>query len=165
MHDFVNLGDLRDASMPEANPALIDCRNWDNPRTLCHGEIDRQINACARALVTRGLVRGDRVAIFSLNRVELLIAYFAIMRAGFVAVPVNIKFPRETINFILDDALVKLAFCDAVGRPLLPLAVTTIGFDAPGSDGFDSLLDSGPFETVRPRPREIAMVLYTSGST
>lgn len=165
MHDFLNLGDLRDPSVPEANPALIDCRDWDNPRTLCHGEIDRQINACARALMTRGLIRGDRVAILSLNRTELLIAYFAIMRAGFVAVPVNIKFPRETINFILNDAQVKLAFCDAVGRPLLPLGVPTIGFDAPGSDGFDSFLDAGPFETVRPRPREIAMVLYTSGST
>ena len=45
MHDFVNLGDLRDVSMPETNPALIDCRDWDNPRTLSHGEIDRQINA------------------------------------------------------------------------------------------------------------------------
>ena len=166
MHDFVNLGDLRDPSASEANLALIDCRDWDNPRTLSHGEIDRQVNACARALIARGLVRGDRVAIFSLNRAELLIAYFAIMRAGFVAVPVNIKFPRETINFILNDAQVKLAFCDAVSRPLLPVGVPTIEFDTPGSDdGFDKILDPGPFETVRPQSGEVAMVLYTSGST
>jgi acyl-CoA synthetase (AMP-forming)/AMP-acid ligase II len=165
MHDFVNLGDLRDPSVPEANPALIDCRDWDNPSTLCHGDIDRQVDACARALITRGLARGARVAILSLNRAELLIAYFAIMRAGFVAVPVNIKFPRETIGFILNDAQVKLAFCDAVGRLLLPGDMPMIDFDSLGSDGFESFLDPGPFETVRPQRGEVAMVLYTSGST
>src|SRR5262245_53367916 len=123
MHDFVNLGNLRDPSTPESSPALIDCRDWENPRTLSHGDIDREVDACARGLVARGLVRGDRVAIFSLNRAELLIAYFATMRAGFVAVPGNIKFPRETIGFILEDAQVKLAFCDATSRSLLPADV------------------------------------------
>jgi acyl-CoA synthetase (AMP-forming)/AMP-acid ligase II len=165
MHDFVNLGDLRDPSTPGAKPALIDCRDWENPRTLSNDDIDRQVDACARGLVARGLVRGDRVAIFSLNRAELLIAYFAIMRAGFVAVPGNIKFPRETIGFILKDAQVKLAFCDATSRPLLPAGVPSVDFDARGSEGFIDFLDPGHFETVRPQPGEVAMVLYTSGST
>ena len=165
MHDFVNLGDLFDAATPEARPALIDCREWQNPRTLSHADIDRQVEACARALVGRGLVRGDCVGIFSLNRAELLIAYFAIMRAGFVAVPVNIKFSRETIDFIVQDAQIKLAFCDAIGRLLLAPNVPVIDFDATGRDGFASCLDPGPFETVHPRSGEIAMVLYTSGST
>ena len=119
MHDFFNLGDLGDPATPE-NVALIDCRDWENPRILSHGEFDRQVDACARAIAARGLARGDRVAILSLNRAEVLIAYFAIMRAGFVAVPANIKFPRETIAFVLDDAQIKFAFCDAAGRALLP---------------------------------------------
>jgi long-chain acyl-CoA synthetase len=132
---------------------------------LSHGDIDRQADACARGLAARGLARGDRVAILSLNRAEVLITYFAIMRAGFVAVPVNIKFPKETIGFILDDANVKLAFCDATGRALLPADVPRIDFDGSGRDGFATILDPGPFETMRPRPGEAAMVLYTSGST
>jgi acyl-CoA synthetase (AMP-forming)/AMP-acid ligase II len=136
--------ELLDPSKPEANPALIDCRDWENPRTLSHGEIDRQVDACARALVARGLVRGDRVGIFSLNRAELLIACFAVMRAGFVAVPANIKFPRETIDFILDDAQVRLAFCDATSRPLLSADMSVINFDAAGSDSFADFLDPGP---------------------
>ena len=77
------------------------------------------------------------------------------MRAGFVAVPGNIKFPRETIGFILKDAQVKLAFCDATSRPLLPADVPTVDFDARGSDGFADFLDPGPFETVRPQPGEV----------
>ena len=101
MHEPFNLGDLGDPATPDGDVALIDCRDWENPRILSHGEFDRQVNACARAIAARGLARGDRVAILSLNRAEVLIAYFAIMRAGFVAVPANIKFPRETIAFIL----------------------------------------------------------------
>ena len=128
MREFINLGDLRDPAIPETNPALIDCRDWESPHTLTHGDVDRQVNACARALVARGLARGQRIAILSHNRAEVLIAYFAIMRAGFVAVPVNIKFPREMIAFILGDAQVRLAFCDAMGRALLPADLPVVVF-------------------------------------
>jgi long-chain acyl-CoA synthetase len=165
MKDFVNLGDLRDSVIPETYPALIDCRRWESPITLSHGDIDRQADACARALASSGLARGDRVAILSLNRAEVLIAYFAIMRAGLVAVPTNIKFPRDTVRFIVGDAQIKLAFCDAAGRDILPEGTRTINFDDPGPDGFASFLDPGPFETVTPQRGETAMVLYTSGST
>ena len=132
MHEPFNLGDLGDPATPDGNVALIDCRDWENPRTLSHGEFDRQVDACARALAARGLARGDRVAILSLNRAEVLIAYFAIMRAGLVAVPANIKFPRETIAFILDDAQVKFAFCDATGRALLPAGMPAGRLRCPG---------------------------------
>src|SRR5262245_5072284 len=165
MEHFVNLGDLHDPKTPEANPALIDCRVWENPHTLSHGDINGQSDACARALTALGLARGDRVAILSLNRAEVLIAYFAIMRAGFVAVPTNIKFPRDTVRFIVDDAQIKVAFCDATGHDLLPASIRAINFDDPGSDGFARFVDPGLFETVVPRRGETAMVLYTSGST
>src|SRR5216684_8924920 len=148
MQEPFNLGDLGDPATPDGDVALIDCRNWENPRILSHGEFDRQVKACARAIAARGLTRGDRVAILSLNRAEVLIAYFAIMRAGSVAVPANIKFPRETIAFILDDAQVRLAFCDAAGRALLPTGMPVVDFDSSGPDGFASFLDPGPFETV-----------------
>ena len=94
--------------------------------------------------MARGLTRGDRIAILSLNRAEVLVAYFAIMRAGLVAIPTNIKFARETISFVLDDAKVRFAFCDTVGRALLPKQMPVVDFDSTGSDGFASFLDPGP---------------------
>jgi acyl-CoA synthetase (AMP-forming)/AMP-acid ligase II len=165
VRDLFNLGDLSDPTLPDTHPALIDCRDWNESRTLSHSEFDRQVDACARALAAKGLARGARIAILSLNGAELLVAYFAIMRAGLVAIPVNIKFPQETIAFVLADAEVRFAFCDKAGRALLPEKLPLVDFDDPGPDGFAAFLDPGPFEAVRPQPGEAAMVLYTSGST
>ena len=100
--------------------ALIDCLDWSGPREYTHGEIDRLADACARGLAGRGLRRGESVAILSANRAEFLIAYFGIMRAGLVAVPVNYKFPRDTIDFVLRDSGTRLVLCDRERRRAVP---------------------------------------------
>jgi len=165
MTSAVNLGDLLDRSAPAEKLALIDCREWDEPREYSHGELDRLARACARGLLRRGLERGDAVAILAGNRAEFLIAYFGIMRAGLVAVPVNIRFPQETVEFVLQDSAAKLVFVDRARRPLAPPDLPVIDFDATHGQGFGAFLDPGDFTAVKPRRDEPAMVLYTSGST
>jgi long-chain acyl-CoA synthetase len=118
-------------------------------------------NGVARALIKRGLQRGDRVALLSANRAEFIAAYYGIMRAGLVAVPVNFKFPRDMIHFIIGDAGARLVFCDAPRAADCPPGIASVTFGAP----FDAFLDPGPFEAVAPAPDEPAMFLYTSGST
>src|SRR3954468_860499 len=126
---LVNLGDLADPQKDPGAVALIDCLDWTHPREYTHGEIDRLADACARGLAQRGFKRGESIAILSANRAEFLIAYFGIMRAGLVAVPVNHKFPRDTIEFVLRDSGTKLAFCDAERRPAVPAGLPTVEFD------------------------------------
>jgi acyl-CoA synthetase (AMP-forming)/AMP-acid ligase II len=104
MTQSVNLGDLLDRSRPAGATALIDCLDWERPREYSHGEIDHLAKACARGLLARGLRRGDAVGILAGNRAELLIAYFGTMRAGLVSVPVNHKFPPQTVEFVLRDS-------------------------------------------------------------
>ena len=161
----VNLGDLVDRSRPTSATALIDCLDWERPREYSHGEIDQLAKACARGLLARGLRRGDAVGILAGNRAEFLIAYFGTMRAGLVSVPVNHKFPRETVEFVLRDSGAKLVFCDGERRARVPAGIPVVDFDSTAADGFEALLDHGEFAAVRPEPRETAMVLYTSGST
>jgi acyl-CoA synthetase (AMP-forming)/AMP-acid ligase II len=122
-------------------------------------------NGVARALAARGLARGERVAILSANRAEFLTAYFGILRAGLVAVPVNFKFPPATIDFILRDAGARLVFCDPPRRENCPADVPVVCFGGDGAESFDRFLDPGPFDAVTPAPDEPAMFLYTSGST
>src|SRR5499426_3011557 len=151
MPRFTNLGDLirRDRDLDKV--AIID--------------LDGMPNGVARALCARGIARGERVAIISANRAEYLAAYYGIMRAGLIAVPVSFKFPRPTIHFILRDAAAKLVFCDMPRAPDCPPDIAAVHFGDEGASGFDRFLDGGPFDAIVPRPREPAMFLYTSGST
>src|SRR5712671_7565225 len=165
MARFTNLGDLivRDRDLDKV--AVIDLGGENVPREFTYAQLDAMSNSVARALLACGLKRGERVAILSANRAEFLGAYFGIMRAGLVAVPVNFKFPRQTIHFILADAGTKLVFCDTLRCRDVPPGIPSVHFGDDGPDGFDRFLDPGPFEAVVPGPREPAMFLYTSGST
>ena len=158
---FVNLGDLIPRNRDLAKTAIVDLGGEQQPREFSFAQLDAMANGVARSLAKRGLKRGDRVAILSLNRAEFLAAYYGIMRAGLVAVPVNFKFPRETIQFILRDADAKFIFCDAPRAQDCPPGIAAVTFGAT----FDAFLDSGPFEAIVPAPAEPAMFLYTSGST
>ncbi len=164
MAHFQNLGDLVVRSRDLSKIAIVDLGGRQVPREFTFLELDAMSMAVARALSKRGLARGDRVAILSANRAEYLAAYYGIMRAGLVAVPVNYRFPRTTIHFILDDCGAKLVFCDPRRRddcPEMPVVV----FGAEGSESFDAFLEPGEFKSVVAAPNEPAMFLYTSGST
>src|ERR1700730_10153944 len=164
MTAFTNLGDLipRDRALDKI--AIIDL-GGRLAREVSYGRLDALANGVARALGARGFARGERVAILSANRAEYLAAYYGIMRAGLVAVPVSFKFPRSTIHFILRDADAKLVFCDVARAPDCPPDIPGVHFSDEGAKSFDRFLDGGPFDAIVPRPREPAMFLYTSGST
>jgi long-chain acyl-CoA synthetase len=165
MSGFYNLGDLIPRDRDLGKTAIIDLGGETAPRQFSYAALDEMAMGVARALTVRGLKRGERIAILSANRAEYLAAYYGIMRAGFVAVPVNFKFPPATIDFILRDSGAKLVFCDPARRSVCPEDIPVVCFGAHGSESFEAFLDRGPFETVVPDPNEPAMFLYTSGST
>jgi len=183
MHQPCNLGALIDPALLAADdaagrstassrlaliePATHPVRQWTYP------QLDALFNATARGLTRRagalGLARGDRIAILAANSAEFLAVAFGAMRAGFVCVPINYRFPQETIAYIAADSGAKLVFCDAARREQVPAGLPRVEFGAAGPDGFDALLDPGPFTPVEPTlidgMREPAIFLYTSGST
>lgn len=162
--ELVNLGDLTERNGDPAKTALIDLQPGGIAE-YSHGDIDHGAMAVARGLIGRGCRRGQRIAIVSANRAEYLIAYFGIMRAGLVAVPVNFKLPVETMRYILADCGAVMVFADGVRRKACPDGLPVVEFGAGGEDGFDEFLDPGEFETVKPDGGEPAMFLYTSGSS
>jgi long-chain acyl-CoA synthetase len=167
MTSFTNLGDLigRDRDLDKI--AIIGLGGEQAPREFSYRRLDGMANGVARALRGRGrgLGRGERVAILSANRAEFLAAYFGILRAGLVAVPVNFKFPPATIEFIVRDAGAKLVFCDPPRREDCPADIPVVCFGCDGAESFDAFLDPGAFDAVTPAADEPAMFLYTSGST
>jgi acyl-CoA synthetase (AMP-forming)/AMP-acid ligase II len=165
MFGFTNLGDLVDRDCDLSKVAVVDLGGEQAPREFTFGDLNDMANGVARALAKRGLTRGDRVAILATNRAEYLAAYYGIMRAGLIAVPVNFRFPRQTIHFIIQDAGAKLIFCDRARRADCPDGLPVVCFGDEGAESFDRFLDAGAFDAFLPRPDEPAMFLYTSGST
>src|ERR1700719_5054320 len=161
MTGFTNLGDLIPRDRDLAKIAIIDLCGEHGPREFAFAQLDAMANGVARALAKHGLKRGDRVALLAANCAEYIAAYYGIMRSGLVAVPVNFKFPRDTIHFIIRDSGAKIVFCDAPRAADCPTDIPSVTFGAP----FDAFLDPGPFDAVTPAKDEPAMFLYTSGST
>ncbi|WP_413738343.1 class I adenylate-forming enzyme family protein [Sodalis sp. RH21] len=161
----LNLGDLIDRNGDLRREAIIDLRDVNRPRHWSHGQIDELAGGVARYLSDLGLPRGSTVAIASLNRAEYIAAYFGIMRAGLVAVPLNIKVPLDTLGYLLADAQIRLAFVDGERHEILQGKLPLVNFDGDGAEGFRQCITPQAFDTARPRPEDVAMILYTSGST
>jgi acyl-CoA synthetase (AMP-forming)/AMP-acid ligase II len=140
-------------------PALVE-----GDRTLTWRELRAAAAGVAACLAGRGVERGDRVAVYSRNRIEVLVSYFALAYLGAPFVPVNHATPAAEYREIhrrLDIAHV-LGEADALGR-LDVLADLTTPFE---HDDFQRAMAS---DTPPPTPvtdlADILTVLLTSGTT
>jgi long-chain acyl-CoA synthetase len=82
--------------------ALAACRFMG--RTMSFGELDRQSRALAAWLQSRGLARGDRVALMMPNLPQYPVAAMAVLRAGMVVVNVNPQFGAHDLGHQLRDS-------------------------------------------------------------
>jgi long-chain acyl-CoA synthetase len=155
-----NLADLvtRQAEGKPDGLALVQPR--PSRRTMTWAELDRRVNAVAAGLSAHGLVAGQRIAICGPNSIEFVVAYLAILRAGYVAVPIN---PESTINELrrmINDSGARVLFT-AANQPLE--GVHQIGLTA---QALDELSEAAAQPVSSPRdPEALAVLLYTAGSS
>jgi fatty-acyl-CoA synthase len=94
-------------------PALIFCGS-----TLSYAALLARVEALAGYLTQRlGVQRGDRVLLMSQNCPQYVAAYYGIMRAGGVVVPVNAMCTQSEIRYYLQDSGARVAM---VAQELLP---------------------------------------------
>lgn len=68
------------------------------------GELEQRSNRLAHALRRRELARGDRLAFFLANRVEVIDLWLAAVKLGLVLVPINVLYRERELRHILSDA-------------------------------------------------------------
>jgi acetyl-CoA synthetase len=131
----------------------------------------------ANVLKADGLVRGDRVAVFLSQSLELPIAHLAAFRSGMVSIPLFALFGEDALEFRISNSGAKAIVTDAAGyeklakiRDRLPdlKSVYVIGDTAPaGTKAFWPQLKaaSADFATVDTSADDPALIIYTSGTT
>ncbi len=62
-------------------------------------EFDRKANRFANLLLSRGIKKGDKVAILLMNCLEWLPIYFGVLKAGALAVPLNYRYTSDEIKY------------------------------------------------------------------
>lgn len=65
---------------------------------------DEKANRFAQLLISRGVKKGDKVAILLMNCLEWLPIYFGILKIGALAVPMNFRYSAEEIQYCIDLA-------------------------------------------------------------
>ncbi len=132
-------------------------------RLWSFAELRQRVGHIAAALRARH-APGERVAIVSENRPEIVELLFAIWAAGLVAVPVNFKLHAREVRQIVDDAGAACVFASPAlaGDLRAALPCTVIAMDSPA---YAALLDPAPFVMAPAAPDALAWLFYTSGTT
>lgn len=148
-------------------------------------QLQHQAAQLARHLQAQGLQRGDRVALFMDNRVEMAVAVWAVLQAGGVFMPINPLTKADKLAYMLNDARARLLLTQdtLAGVWQAALAHNTsvelawvcgggvaaqqahVHTDARAqawpatNDGAEPPLDAGLID------QDLAAIIYTSGST
>src|SRR6201991_78908 len=75
---------------------------------VSYAELDERSARLATLLSARGIEPGDRVGVMLPNVPEFPIAYYGVLRAGGVVVPMNVLLKRREIAYYLEDSGAKL---------------------------------------------------------
>ena len=144
---------------------------WGEER-LSFAELQAHSDRLARALVARGIAKGDRIGIAMRNSSSWIVAYMAALKAGGVATLINGWWRAEELDHALTLVTPALIFADPERAQRISAtgggwAVETIDIDQPIATAMAALLAKGDDAVELPTisPDDHATILFTSGST
>ena len=140
-------------------------------RSLTFSEYNSRVNRLVNALIARGLRKGDRLGILSTNRFEIVEAYGAAEKAGFIAVPLNFRSQRSDAEYIVRHAelsaiVVQKDFLEIVEN--LPIEHYLIfAPDGDQSSSYETALAAshGDEPEFVSAPDDVVFMMYTGGTT
>ena len=146
-------------------------------KEITWGEFNVQANRFANLLLSRGVKKGDKIAILLMNCIEWLPIYFGILKTGAIAVPLNFRYTADEIKYCCKLAEVDgIVFgpeftgrmeeiCDRMPRVRLMLYA---GEDCPSfAESYDELIEycSSRTPQIDIKDSDDAAIYFSSGTT
>ena len=101
-----------------------------NGKTTDFATFDKLSDAVAANLQASGIVKGDRIGLYCINSDFFAIAYFGIVKAGAIVVPINLLLNPKEVAYILNDSGARALIYFEAFTP----AINAIRADLPGID-------------------------------
>ena len=158
--------------------------------TLSYAELESRANRLAQYLISQGIGPEIFVGVALERSVEVIVAFYAVMKTGAAYVPLDIDYPKERIEWIVGDSAMNVLltheslrerFADT-GVPVIALDVPPVGAVLARDKGTEdirsiasnlivglpprpSTAPTGLHRTLTIHPDNLAYLIYTSGST
>ncbi|MEV4702848.1 long-chain fatty acid--CoA ligase [Actinoplanes sp. NPDC049316] len=143
--------------------------------TMTYAELDTRSDAVAAGLIERGVRPGDRVALQLPNIPEYPVAYYGILKAGAVAVPLSVLLKAREVAYEIADAGVRLLItwvgaAEEAAKAAADCGLTAVhvvGLAGDPARAFATLQKpvSGRLPLHETEPGDTAAIVYTSGTT
>jgi long-chain acyl-CoA synthetase len=139
---------------------------------ISYEELGKQIDLLASKLFSYGLKKGDKVALFSQNMPNWVVAYFAVVSKGLIIVPVLPDFTRDELENVMTHSEAKVLItseklkskAEGLVLPDLLLKISVESFLPIGIEPANTFKLPN-FDDIEVKEDDIAAIIYTSGTT
>jgi len=153
----------------------LNARRYPEKKALIMGdqhttfqELDSMSNKVANGLISSGIKPGDKVAVISENCLEFPVIVYAVAKCGAVLVPVNFRYEKKELIYILNNSDPKILFFGPEHASLVKESSADFSENtetiAISQEIFFKDQSSTP-PSIQVNPDSPAMIMYTSGTT
>ncbi len=138
------------------NNIAVECEG----QKLTYGQLNSRSNYLANQLTAKGIKSNDVVALISDRSCDMVIAIYAIIKAGAAYLPIDRKQPKDRINYMLNDSNAKLVVIGTNSEEIVNDLVNIPSVIMSNNIGY---LEENSLNVIH--PTNLAYVIYTSGTT
>ena len=128
---------------------------------LTYRELNEKANQLARFLIKNNVKKNDVVGLRINKSIEMIVGIIAIIKCGACYLPMNMAYPQDRVNYMLEDSKCKLLLTSNSSNNL-SFTKSTLCIDL-----YDTNIYSGNSVNlnIKISPEELIYIIYTSGST
>ena len=124
---------------------------------LTYKQLNEKANSLANYLIQQGVKKGDTIPILLERNIDLIISMLAVIKAGAIYVPVFTGFPKDRVNYIIEDSKAKIVITSKENKYKNIKNVNINTFEYANYNGENIQINVQPQDTL--------YIIYTSGST